>query len=1001
MFFNDTRMKTFFRIAVILFLLVLVVLVGTYLTLTNAGFQKGLVERQLPAGSSIESIHVTTSKVTLKGLVWILENGTRVQIESLNTPFKPLAAVFDQTIKAGLVQVEGLRVDLPAVVEPNASSRASTDSDDDPPPTDLPDTLSLEESHTANPIERLIAMGDFEWLFDIDGIDIEGVIYDGRAAQYTLRVDSAAIRPRQASQIEVSLQLLADAPLPSGLNAIDASVALSFKQQANGGFESLQLETNLVGDDVLGRRAVFVRQALDMVVHDTQGDATVSLRFDADLTKPQVFVPNLAPLGALAVSGNAVASIDGERVTLSVGDLVVSAAGAELVAMNLKRSIVLSGQQEMSGEWLEASITAFQLEWLNPWLSNGLQIHSQTPVSLMLSIAGTESGGITIAAVEPLQLGPLAVSESGVPLLEEITVRVSPEFQFNADQSLAYALNSLSVADQYGAFIQGSASGLIQLEAPRGAANPFAGLQAQAKLQIGLQELSQLPMFAGSASIFSGQLALDLNVDGFADAPLELQAKIQGLRARSMPSIFKDYNVTLHLNKIKNTKEWRMDANLLAGPVSRPSTSLQLAATLDSDSKPLRFSADLSGPLVNQEDITVLAAALSPREEATPKPSLSGEARRGALTLPSSPRSKAVETSGSVPPAWAMLNGDVVVKIDEFRLEAGQVIKAITLQADVSEPRLIVDPISAKIGGGEIKGNGTVEYAFSELKPYSLTADFHCTDVNPAVFVKRHQTPPVQGQFDGAFEMIGVGAALKAAIEDSTATLKVTSEQGVLTAFELDERRQLGLGLAGLLGQSLDRPGIAALSQTIPYFKEIRFNDFAFELTRGADKRVLVPQLRLEGESILIDASGSVGASRLDDVLDQPLDLTLSLSAKGGLTEYLDILDLLQPTVGEDGFRRWKQDIEITGTLTDPDSGALMDILNDAAKGAFSKPSKREQRTQETDPSQQLSTELVPQAEGTGGTAAESEAPQKKSKQERRRDDIEMGLDLLNSFFGN
>ena len=1000
MFFNDTRMKTFFRIAVILFLLVLVVLAGTYLTLTNAGFQKGLVERQLPAGSSIESIHVTASKVTLTGLVWILENGTRVQIESLNTPFKPLAAVFDQTIKAGLVQVEGLRVDLPAVVEPNASSLASTDSDDDPPPTDLPDTLSLEESHTASPIERLIAMGDFEWLFDIDGIDIEGVIYDGSAAQYTLRVDSAAIRPGLASQIEVSLQLLADAPLPSGLKAIDASVAFSFKQQANGGFESLQLETNLVGDDVLGRRAVFVRQALDMVVDDTQGDATVSLRFDADLTKPQVFVPNLAPLGALAVSGNAVASIDGERVTLSVGDLVVSAAGAELVAMNLKRSIVLSDQQEMSGEWLEASITAFQLEWLNPWLSNGLQIHSQTPVSLMLSIAGTESGGITIAAVEPLQLGPLAVSESGVPLLEEITVRVSPEFQLNADQSLAYALNSLSVADQYGAFIQGSASGLIQLEAPRGAANPFAGLQAQAKLQIGLQELSQLPMFAGSASIFSGQLALDLNVDGFADEPLELQAKIQGLRARSIPSTFKNYNVTLHLNKIKNTKEWRMDANLLAGAVSRPSTSLQLAATLDSHSKPLRFSADLSGPLVNQEDITVLAAALSPREEATPKPSLSGEARRGALKLPSSPRSKAVETSSLVPPAWAVLNGDVVVKINEFRLEAGQVIEAITLQADVSEPRLIVDPISAKIGGGEIKGNGTVEYAFSELKPYSLTADFHCTDVNPAVFVKRHQTPPVQGQFDGAFEMIGFGATLKAAIEDSTATLKVTSEQGVLTAFELDERRQLGLGLAGLLGQSLDRPGIAALSQTIPYFKEIRFNDFAFELTRGADKRVLVPQLRLEGESILIDASGSVGASRLDDVLDQPLDLTLSLSAKGRLTEYLDILDLLQPTVGEDGFRRWKQDIDITGTLTDPDSGALMDILNDAAKGAFSKPSKREQRTQETAPDDSLPAALLPQGD-TPQAAIELEEPQEKSKEQRRRDEIEMGLDLINSFFGN
>jgi hypothetical protein len=995
-------MKTFFRIAVILFLLVLVVLAGTYLTLTNAGFQKGLVERQLPAGSSIESIHVTASKVTLTGLVWILEDGTRVQIESLDTPFKLLAAVFDQTIKAGLVQVEGLRVDLPAVVEPNASSRASTDSLDDPPADDMPDTLSVAESPPANPIEWLVAMGDFEWLFDIDGIDLEGVIYDGRAAQCNLRVGSAAIRPGQASQIEASLQLLADAPLPSGLRAIDASATLSFKQQANGGFDSLQLESNLVGNDLNGGRVVAVQQSLDLEVDDTLGEeATVSLRFAADLPKPQVVVPNLAPLGALAVSGNAVASIDGEKVTLSAGHLVVSAAGAELVALNLKRRIVFGAQQEKSGEWLEASVTAFQLEWLNPWLSNGLQIHSQAPVSLMLSVADTVDGAFTITAVEPLQLGPLAVSESGVPLLEEITVQVLPELQLNAEQSLAYALNSLSVADQYGAFIQGSASGLIQLEAARGAADPFAGLQAQAKLQIGLQEVFQLPMFARCASIFSGQLELDLNVDGSADAPLELQAKIQGLRARTIPNIIKDYSVTLRLNKMRNPKEWRIDADLLAGPVSRPSTSLQLAATLDSDSKPLRFSADLSGPLVNQEDISVLAAALSPREEATPKPSLPGEARRGALTLSSATRSKAMKTSSPVPPAWAMLDGDVVVKIDEFRLEAGQVIEAITLQADVSEPRLMVDPISAKIGGGEFKGNGMVEYVFFELKPYNLTADFHCTDVNPAVFVKRQQTAPLQGRFDGAFEMIGVGDTLEAAIEDSSATLKVTSEQGVLTAFELDERRQLGLGLAGLLGQSLDRPGIAALSQTIPYFKEIRFNDFAFELTRGADKRVLVPQLRLEGESILIDASGSVGASRLDDILDQPLDLVLSLSAKGRLTEYLAILNLLQPAVGEDGFTRWNQDIEITGTLTDPDTGALMDILNDAAKDAFSKPSKREQRTEETAPIDPLPAALLPQGDGTSQAAIESEEPQEKSKKQRRRDEIEMGLDLINSLFGN
>ncbi len=373
---------------------------------------------------------------------------------------------------------------------------------------------------------------------------------------------------------------------------------------------------------------------------------------------------------------------------------------------------------------------------------------------------------------------------------------------------------------------------------------------------------------------------------------------------------------------------------------------------------------------------------------------------RGAPTL-QAPRDAGAIATGPVPPAWAMLDGSASISIDELRLEAGQVIQAITLKAVVSEPKLSVDSISAKIGEGELKGSSTVLYAPAQLKPYSLTADIRFADIDPAFFAKQHQRPPVQGQFDGVFEVAGVGETLEAAIEDSTAALKITGEKGTLTAFELDERKQLGLGLVGLLGQSLDRPGIAALSHTIPYFKDIPFDRFVFELTRGADKQVLIPQLRLTGDSILLDASGSVGASGLSEVMDQPLDLTVSLGAKGRLTEYLETLDLLQPTAAEDGFTRWNQDIEITGSLADPDTGALMDILNDAAKGALSKPKKRKGAPVPVDPTNQLPAELAPQSEGTTEAPTEPEEPKKKSKEERRRDDIEMGLDLLDSLFGN
>ena len=107
-------------------------------------------------------------------------------------------------------------------------------------------------------------------------------------------------------------------------------------------------------------------------------------------------------------------------------------------------------------------------------------------------------------------------------------------------------------------------------------------------------------------------------------------------------------------------------------------------------------------------------------------------------------------------------------------------------------------------------------------------------------------------------------------------------------------------------------------------------------------------------------------------------------------------LQLLGTKTSEDGFRIWNQDIEIRGSLGDPDTSALKDLLNNAARRALDKPGKGEAAGTPT-----------PHAEDgivlPGQNNASEQAPSKnkeKSKQEALRDDIEMGLELINSIFG-
>ena len=186
------------------------------------------------------------------------------------------------------------------------------------------------------------------------------------------------------------------------------------------------------------------------------------------------------------------------------------------------------------------------------------------------------------------------------------------------------------------------------------------------------------------------------------------------------------------------------------------------------------------------------------------------------------------------------------------------------------------------------------------------------------------------------------------------------------------------------------------MAQTVPYFKDIRFDEFVFELSRGSDKRMLIPQLKVQGENLLIDASGVVAASRLSEVMDQPLELNLELGAKGQLTNYLQTLGLLADATGEDGFRRWNQEVNIGGTLGKPNTDGLMDMLRRAASRALSEPQSSE--------SLQSGPKIVSPGdevvESTQTQFSQPESSQPKSKEERVLKDIGTALDLFNSAFG-
>ncbi len=980
-------MKTLFRTFLVLFILLLTVAGVGYFVLTRPAFQKKMIEAWLPEGSSIDFVQITSGSIELQDLKLRLPDGTSAKLDSIRSDFSLMAAVFENTIQLSGLKLDGLLIKLPEAVAPTeATTQAGMATSQVSPPTEAPQSLA---EAPVSPIDALYSLGEIAWLLDLDSIGLNGALIDALGNRYAFGLSSSRIAPGVETTLNANLKSESKEALQGGLKDFNSDVRLVFTQKKSGGFEKLYLESHSEGSDVSGGKLLSISQSLELSINSFERTAEVDLGFEADLPHPEVFAPELIALQGLSLQGALKAVAEGEAFILQAAKLDASAKGLPVAALGLKQSLALGAGQTFSGELMEVALFNLPLAWFSPSLGDDLQL-SGVPLSATIIVSGEPSGALQVGSLEPVQVGPFSVTQDQQLLLQEVTLRMHPMIRVEADQSIRFDLGDFELLDRYGAFISGTASG-SRKEAPGD--SPLSGLRAQATFDLGLTELLQQPVLKGSASVLAGQAKLALEIDGGAEYPAQLQASITGLRARDLPGSRQDYRLAMQL-KQTGAGGYALGSSFAAGSENRPSTSMQLAGELNPDIRPMPFKIHLTAASVLQRDMDLLVAAAKPQEPAADLASPATASSPGGLVSEVSP---VATTPVAARPPWADLKGEFKVQVDELTMASGQVIKGLNALADISETLLAVREIAASLEDGRLGGNAQVVFDPTLAEAYQVSSALSFKNVDPSIFSKKASGSfPVKGLFDGDFNFVGRGATLEAALDDSEGDLLITGRDGVLTAFELDNRSQLGLLGAGILGQSLNRPGITALAQAVPYFKDIRFDSFTLKLARGMDKKVRIPELSLLGENLRIKGQGFIAASSLGEVLDQPLDLTLGLGAKGRLIDYLEALGLLKPATAEDSFRGWNKDIKIGGTLGDPDTSALMDILNDAARRALADPKKTTPPAQTTPPAE--GGLLVPASETT--TPPPAEEPRKKTKEEKLKDDIEMGVDLLNSLFG-
>ncbi|MEC8219690.1 MAG: hypothetical protein VX014_03590, partial [Verrucomicrobiota bacterium] len=345
----------------------------------------------------------------------------------------------------------------------------------------------------SSPTDALYALSEIGLLFDIDSIDLSGLLIDASGNHYVISVNTGHIAPGSQTNLKAKLELESKQAPQGGLQDFSSNIHMVITQKQSGGFDSIRAESFTSGSDVDGRNLISITQTLDLSVNGFEETAEIALSFNADLPYPEIFAPELVQLQGLSLAGDLNGSAEGSKLTLETADVSAAANGTPVATVKLKQALSLSAEQKFTGELMQVNFINLPLTWINPWLDDGMLLSGEA-LSVQIIFSGEESGALGLKTDGSIQFGAFSLSKNQQPLLDNVTLRMNPNIRIMADRTIRCDLGAFQILDVYGDVISGS---VIGSKSESKGVSPLAGVKTKTKLYVGLSELLQQPVFAG------------------------------------------------------------------------------------------------------------------------------------------------------------------------------------------------------------------------------------------------------------------------------------------------------------------------------------------------------------------------------------------------------------------------------------------------------------------------------------------------------------------------
>ncbi|MBI2498313.1 MAG: hypothetical protein HYV75_10525 [Opitutae bacterium] len=381
-----------------------------------------------------------------------------------------------------------------------------------------------------------------------------------------------------------------------------------------------------------------------------------------------------------------------------------------------------------------------------------------------------------------------------------------------------------------------------------------------------------------------------------------------------------------------------VQAPLLLDQAGRRS-DLNFALELVPAGRNLGLDGKLTGEHVELADALALLRVFTP--SAAPDAAAQGE------SVPAAPGLVADSA-----PAWGRFNGQLLLDVKSVTRGADWTMTGLTGLVTLDPENLAVLKLEATFGEkSRFAAKGGVKFT-GGARPYALAGDFSLTEFDAGRFftaLEPAKPATVEGVFGVTGRFTGDGETLARTLELARGSFELTGRQGIFRGLQRTSNKvsmtskavELGASVLGSIFGSEKVTKAAEKVAGASYFVdqlaqslgELNYDQLNVRLVRAESLDVTLEDFSLVAPDIRLLGRGTVTHVADKPLLEQPLNLALTLASRGRLEQLLGKLRLTDGSRDELGYARTTQPVVIGGTLVKPDPTAYFTRLATARLG--------------------------------------------------------------------